>query len=94
VKGNWQIDFRKQFEQQLVQRFDVFGTIIENLPLLFGGERPTLHDALAHRVLALRRDAAQPEILQSSDQPLILPRNTFAIHLTFKFRAQVQNVLR
>ena len=80
--------------QQLAQGFDVFGAVRKYLFAFFGGERPAFHDAIAHRVLAFRRDAAQAEILQCSDQPLVLAGNAFAVHVALKFGAQVQNVFR
>ena len=45
----------------------LFVSIPGYLLAFFGGERPSLHNAFAHRVLAFWRDAAQPEILQSSN---------------------------
>jgi len=67
MQGKRKIDVRQHLEQQLPQHFDVFSAIVEYLLAFFGGERPSLHNAFAHRVLTLCRDATQSEILQSSN---------------------------
>ena len=59
---------------------------------LFGGERPALRNTVAHRVLALRCDAAQAEILQGPDQTLVLARDAFAVDLAFELGTEVQNI--
>ena len=67
VQGDRKIDVGEQFDEQPEQHFDVFGAVIEYLLMFLGGERPPFHDAVAHRVLVLRCDAAQPEVLQSAN---------------------------
>jgi hypothetical protein len=67
MQGKRKIEEGQHLEQQLPQHFDVLGAIVEYLLAFFGGERPSLHNAFAHRVLAFWRDAAQSEILQSSN---------------------------
>jgi hypothetical protein len=72
----------------------VLGTVREYLLALLGGKRPATDDAIAHRVLTLGGDAADAEILQRPDQALVLSGNSLAVHVTFEFWTQVENIPR
>ena len=63
MQGNRQIDVRKHFQQELMQCFNVFRTVRQNLFALFSGERPALQNAFAYRVFVLGCNAIETEIL-------------------------------
>jgi hypothetical protein len=53
IEGHAQINLRKHFRKQALERFNVAKAVVQNLRALFGCERPALHDAFLHRVLTL-----------------------------------------
>ena len=70
VQRDVQVNMRQQLRQQLRQRVNVAHAVVEDLDLLFGAERPSLQDPVAHGVLAPAAGRAQAEMAQRADQPL------------------------
>ena len=87
------VDVGQQQRQQPHHGVDVGRAVYQNLRDLFGGERPALEDALAHRVLALGVDGIETEIRQRAEQAFALRRKA-AVHVAAKFRREIENVRR
>ena len=93
VHGNAEVDLRQHSRQEAPQIVHVAGAVGQNLLLLFRRERPSAHDAIAHRVLLLLVGVAESVVAQRAEQSLAF-RRPAAVGQIPECGTQVENVCR